>query len=70
MEQKYAVRPVEVNWICDKCGEAAVQPTGLIQPSNPPHYEHVCPSCQERVLLDKQYPHVTFQRSGEEHGAS
>jgi len=62
METKYAVKPVGVEYACDKCGEGNVFPTGLIAPSQPPKFEHVCSNCGERALLDKQYPHVTFDK--------
>jgi len=60
MEIKYAIRPEGVKYVCDKCNAGTMNATGLIAPSQPPKHEHVCSNCGERALLDKQYPHVTF----------
>jgi DNA-directed RNA polymerase subunit RPC12/RpoP len=62
MESKYEVKPVGVEYTCDKCGKGTMNPTGLIAPSQPPKYEHICSECGERALLDKQYPHIIFDR--------
>jgi len=63
METKYAVKAVGVEYACDRLDcSGTMNPTGLISPSQPPKFEHVCSNCGERALLDKQYPHVTFDK--------
>lgn len=49
-------RPVVVNYRCDFCEQADVEPTGVVLTSDPPQYPHVCPRCKKTVNLKATYP--------------
>ena len=52
------VTPLKVEYICDECGQAALEVSGPPLPNGKiPHY---CPSCSALVALDRGYPMIRF----------
>lgn len=55
------LKPVGVEYTCDKCGKADLQHTGLFKEHNSQGgtvrlFQHKCPACGEEKLLPEIYP--------------
>jgi DNA-directed RNA polymerase subunit RPC12/RpoP len=57
--KKYKI-PVELHYHCDKC-KTEVEFTGIVLTSNPAHYVHRCPNCNEEIWLDQSYPCIVYE---------
>lgn len=47
-------------YICDKCGQSEMSPTGKVFLSNPPIYEHECKVCGTIKEFNKCYPTMSI----------
>lgn len=47
-------------YICDKCRQSQMNPTGRVLLINPPIYEHKCEMCGEVKEFRKCYPSTTI----------
>lgn len=54
------LKPVQVDYICDTCGEGELKPTGAMKLSYPPLYTHKCSKCNEVFDLKKTYPSIEY----------
>lgn len=61
MPQTYKVKyPVQVDYLCDECGEGYIRPTGMVLTTNPPWHVHRCPYCKKESREIRSYPHIEF----------
>ena len=49
-----------IEYICDKCHAGKMKPTNIMLTSTPPKYEHVCPYCNSKAILDHTYPRTVI----------
>lgn len=63
-EQK-PLRPIRVDYRCDKCGEGYYRPAGIMLSSNPPQFPHACSKCDDRMTFTEKYPTVRYALEGE-----
>jgi hypothetical protein len=54
-EVRQPMQSVQVNYLCDECGES-MTPTGIHQPVSPPRIQHKCIAGHEQWFSGKQYP--------------
>lgn len=59
------LRPMQVDYRCDKCGEGHYRPTGEILMSNPPQFPHACNKCDHRATFTERYPTVRYALEGD-----
>lgn len=55
------LKPVQVNYTCDACGDGELKFTGMTKMSYPPIYVHKCSKCKEVFDLRKKYPSVEYK---------
>ena len=53
---KHLITPIEIDYVCDKCGEGVMRCKGLMLLSDPPKYPLVCTECGHEVISDMNYP--------------
>lgn len=53
--------PIRREAICTHCGFGTYSPKGIMLPSNPPQYEHICDHCQHVVRLGTTYPTIVYE---------
>jgi predicted RNA-binding Zn-ribbon protein involved in translation (DUF1610 family) len=58
------VKAFMLSMSCPKCGEEMVY-QGVLLPSNPPWYEHMCNKCGMQVNLRKKYPCIVHKHCKE-----
>lgn len=63
--EQLPLRPVQVKYVCDVCGEGEYLPTGIMLTSNPPQFPHECDSCGDSQTFTEKYPTVRYAREGE-----
>ena len=54
------LRPVEVDYICDKCKEGHYRPTGIKLTSMPPKFPHKCTKCNDTKTFREKYPTIRY----------
>ncbi|MED1603656.1 hypothetical protein [Alkalihalophilus marmarensis] len=61
MELQFEVKPVGVKYICDKCNEGEMLPTGKNKWLNePPQIEHKCNKCRYIQNFKETYPLIRY----------
>ena len=60
-EVKVRVRTYTVTYLCDACGKAELQSTGIALMSHPAKYEYKCPGCGNRTYMSETYPKLTTE---------
>ena len=60
-EQTREVKTFRVDYICDTCGRAAIQQTGMVSSSYPALYEHKCPACGVVSVQYSCYPTIRYK---------
>jgi ribosomal protein S27AE len=43
---------------CPKCGQGYMRPTGIVQDTNPPLFEHSCNQCGNVSFYTVRYPYI------------
>lgn len=57
-EVKREVRPVEINYVCDACGEGVMTRSGDMDPSTG-EIEHRCLICDHQQIFQwREYPRI------------
>jgi len=63
------VRPILVDYICDKCGKGSYRHSGTdnmkVLWSNPPKFPHECTECGDRKYFIEKYPTIRYAYEGE-----
>lgn len=59
-EIKRPYKSVLVSYICDKCEEGEMLPTGYSFTTNPPSYGHRCNKCGEIAYMRHTYPKIEY----------
>lgn len=59
------VRPVSVDYECDKCHNGHMRSTGVMLTSDPPQYPHECDECGHAQTFDRMYPYVYYETAPE-----
>ncbi len=59
-EEINPVSSVLMSYICDECGEGGLVSTGVMFPSWPAKYEHICDCCGMRAALNEPYPRIEY----------
>jgi hypothetical protein len=64
-EVKQEVRPIEVNYVCDACGQGMMSAVGEMDPVSG-NIDHRCMICDhEQVFQWRAYPHIDHVGLGE-----
>lgn len=58
------VEMVQVEILCDACGEGSYQFAGLTQTSNPPKFAHKCNRCGDPKYFLNKFPSVGHRPNG------
>ncbi len=61
-EQRFEVRNVGIDYICDTYGKGKMVSTGSILTSNPPQFPHKCDNCEATKNLHERYPTFRVER--------
>lgn len=61
METRQEVKTYSVHYICDKCGNGEMFPTGISLTLMPPKYPHYC-KCGHVDTFSKIYPATEFEQ--------
>jgi predicted RNA-binding Zn-ribbon protein involved in translation (DUF1610 family) len=43
---------------CPQCGKGWMRPSGIVQPTTPPQYEHSCTNCGHKQTYGIRYPYI------------
>lgn len=62
--EQIPLRPIRVDYRCDKCGEGHYRPTGIMLMSNPPKFPHACAHCGDSQTFTEKYPTVRYAAEG------
>lgn len=57
----------ELDYVCDKCGQGHMRPTGICLTSNPPHWPHECNNskCDAKINFSNiKYPATGYRKIG------
>ena len=60
-EVKTPVVAMNVEYICDECGEGRMIHTGVCLLSSPPQYPHQCNKCGHVKTLRECYPLIRYE---------
>ena len=58
MEEIRDVQSKQVDMKCPKCNGGYMRPNGLVKPSTPPWYGHICNRCGYVADYGVRYPHI------------
>lgn len=58
------LRVAQVDYVCDKCREGRMRPTGIFLSSNPPKFPHRCTSCGDEMVFSETYPTIHVMTDG------
>jgi len=67
-EKTKQVFPVQVDYVCDKCGQGNMLPAGACLTSYPPQFGHICEHCGHAQYLGSQYPFIRYVEGRFAHG--
>ena len=56
------VEMVEIDYICDKCGEGEMRPSRFMLASDPPRCPHACTKCGHEQTFLTKYPATGYRR--------
>jgi hypothetical protein len=59
------VRPIQVDYQCEKCDDGRMRPTGQTLMSDPPQFPHKCTNCENTITFNEKYPTVRYALEGE-----
>ena len=59
-EVKFNVKTSGVKYICEKCKNGVMMPTGMKTTEEPPKFQHKCSACGDLQLLDRTYPAIEY----------
>lgn len=62
-EQK-PLRPIQVDYRCDRCGKGYYRPTGMNLMSNPIQFPHACTECGDSRTFIERYPTLRYTFEG------
>lgn len=54
----------ELDYACDKCGNGRMRPEGVVYPTSPPQYPHVCDNCGSKMTFRAMYPRIAYFYKG------
>lgn len=62
-EVEQRVETYLVNYQCDSCGVGLMRDNGLMLPSNPPLYPHICDNsdCGDKKTFNQRYPYQNMK---------
>ena len=63
--QQLPLRPIQLDYVCDECGEGHYRPTGTSLMSNPPQYPHRCDKCDHPHTFNERFPTIRYCKEGE-----
>ena len=63
--EQMPIRPILVDYKCDKCGNGYMRPSGICLTSNPPQWPHRCTNCDAHMNFTEKYPTVRYTAEGE-----
>jgi hypothetical protein len=58
------VRPVQIDYRCDACGEGYYRPTGIMLTSSPLQFPHICNKCGDTKTFIEKYPTLRYVLEG------
>lgn len=62
-EQK-PLRPIQVDYLCDKCEQGYYRPVGRMLLSDPPQFPHACTQCGNEKTFWEKYPTIRYVDEG------
>ena len=63
-ERTYEIKPVGVDYVCDKCNTGVmVHNSGIALMCNPPQFVHVCSNCGHEQQMLEVYPTLRWERA-------
>lgn len=60
-EIRSEVRTVEIDMICDECGDGRMRPSGTVLTTYPPKFPHECDKCGHVEVYNVRYPYVIYE---------
>lgn len=63
-EQK-PIRPIQVDYLCDKCGVGYYRPVSAQLMANPPQFPHECTDCDDKKTFTERYPTIRYAWEGQ-----
>jgi hypothetical protein len=57
MPELRQVQAQQMDQQCPSCGQGWMRPSGIVNQTNPPSYEHSCTSCGYKQTYGMRYPH-------------
>lgn len=62
MERNFEVKPIGVKYICDKCGDGEMLPTGKMKMfETHALYPHICNKCATEKDFIEKYPLIRYE---------
>lgn len=62
MEVKEKVKYIEVDMVCDSCGDGRMRPTATVLKEYPPKYIHECDNCGSTGIYKVRYPYKANEK--------
>ena len=62
-ERTFEVKTVGVEYVCERCSDGLMLPTGIYLPTDPPRWRHKCDACGCEDDLLQKYPTVRWERA-------
>ena len=59
------LRPIRVDYKCDKCDAGYMRSTGMMLMGNPPQFPHRCNACDQPQTFTEKYPTIKYAEEGE-----
>lgn len=54
------LKPVKIDYECDKCKAGRYAFSGIVLTSYPPQYPHVCDECDDKKTFNVKYPYIKY----------
>ena len=60
------IRPIQIDYICDKCNVGHYRPAGAMWLSDPPQFPHKCTNaeCGDEKTFIERYPTLRYAEEG------
>lgn len=55
-EIRKKVKYIEIDMVCDYCGDGNMRPIGTVLKGKPPRYVHECDNCGSSGIYEVRYP--------------
>lgn len=59
------LRPIQIDYVCDKCQKGKYRSTGTMLLSSPPQFPHECTECKDSRIFWEKYPTIRYVCEGD-----